>query len=486
MANFLITTANTLQEGTSTSDTFYFNTARGISIRGADGADTLTAGTANITAVNALLAGNAGNDTINLLSSFNANQASIYGGAGNDLISASEYSAVDTTMQGGGGNDTIGLNSADIDRGNLGLNAGNDLLSSNTTAIFNSAVVALGAGADTLTAAYVSAVGSTITGGGGADTINIDDGGLVGGQVNGDQLGDNTFFGADLITISAKALDSATTINGGYGNDTISASFTAANKGTFATGFINGNVGNDDLDIIGIGSGGAAIAGSAFVGGGAGADTITVSVESGGQSWGTLMGGGGNDTIVYSAAAVSNAFASAGTTGGFIQGGEGADSISFNGNTTGAVSQLLYTDATESNVSNIDTVSSTVTDSGSTDMQVYNVINVNTPLSRESAAGTIGGQEVYTGVEGIVTFTATFSDNVTDMVSALDANTTDGTVAVFSKGTMATQYLFMQGGAAGTADDLVVKVNFSDTLASGTNIVTNVDLVGNSAISLDI
>merc|ERR1712216_224684 len=98
MANFLITTANALAQGTSTADTFYFNTARGISIQGADGNDVLTAGTANLTATNALLAGNAGNDTINLGSALNTNQGSIYGGAGNDTFSASVFSAVDSTI----------------------------------------------------------------------------------------------------------------------------------------------------------------------------------------------------------------------------------------------------------------------------------------------------------------------------------------------------------------------------------------------------
>ena len=127
MANFLVTTANTLQEGTSTADLFYFNTARGVSVRGLDGNDTITAGTASMTAVNMLLAGNGGNDTINLLSALHVNQGSIYGGAGTDFISATNFSAVDTTIQGGGGNGTLDFNSAVFTRGNIGLNAGDDV-----------------------------------------------------------------------------------------------------------------------------------------------------------------------------------------------------------------------------------------------------------------------------------------------------------------------------------------------------------------------
>ena len=476
MANFLITTASTLAQGTSTADTFYFNTARGISIQGADGNDVLTAGTANLTATNALLAGNAGNDTINLLSSFNTNQGSILGGAGNDTISASQFSAVDSLIQGGGGNDTVTIFTGTLNRGNLGLNAGDDSLILTASAVANSAVIALGGGADTLTAFNLSSVGSTVNGGGGADTIDINDGSFAGGQINGDVLADNTFFGNDTITVSANFIIGGTTINGGYGNDTISAF-----GGSVLTAFVNGNDGTDTITINGIDS----AAQSAFIGGGAGNDTMNVGQVSGEVSFGTIMGGGGADTITYSATLGAVALNSAGTTGGFIQGGAGADSISFNGTETGGVATILYTDATESNIDAIDTVSSNAIQSAAQDVLVFNVLRVNTATSLEDDNGGVtngGANEVYTGVGGIVTFTSTFSDNISDQVSALDANTEDGSVAVFSKGTESTTYLFMQGGSAGTADDLVVKVNEGSFSGS----FLNVDLNGNSAISLDV
>jgi len=479
MANFLITTANALAQGTSTADTFYFNTARGITLQGGDGNDVLTAGTANLTATNALLAGNAGNDTINLLSSYNTNQGSIFGGAGNDTLSAQQFSAVDSLIQGGGGNDSFTLFTSTLNRGNLGLNGGDDTLVLTASAVVNSAVIALGGGADTLTAFNLSSVGSTINGGGGADTIDINDGSLNGGQVNGDVLADNTFFGNDTITVSANAIFNGTTINGGYGNDTISAF-----GGSVLTAFVNGNDGADVITVEGIDSGAA----SAFIGGGAGNDTMSVGQVSCTVSFGTVMGGGGSDTITYSALAGTVEANSAGTTGGFIQGGAGADSISFNGTETAGNATLLYTDATESNVDGIDVVSSNSNDSGNTDVLVFNVLRVNTATSLEDDAGTdAAGAEVYTAIDGVVTFTATFSDNISDQVSALDENTIDGTVALFRKGagvvgSESTTYLFMQGGSNGTADDLVVKVNEN----AGSGSLAAVDLVGNSAISLDI
>jgi hypothetical protein len=483
MANFLITTANTLQEGTSTADTFYFNTARGVSIRGADGNDVLTAGTANLTATNALIAGNAGNDTINLLSSFNTNQGSIFGGAGNDTISASEFSAVDTTLQGGGGNDSITLASADVVRGNIGLNGGDDTLTISAGGLnAASAIVALGGGADTLTAVQINNVGSTINGGGGADTINIDAGSMAGGQVNGDVLADNEFFGNDTISLNLTTIAGGATINGGYGNDTISA------FADITTAFVNGNVGADVITINGIASGAAA--NSAFVGGGAGNDTMSVGQNTGALSFGTVMGGGGADTITYSADIGLVLGNSAGTTGGFIQGGLGSDSISFNGTETAGNATLLYGSAAESNVDGIDVVSSNTNHTGArTDVLVFNVLRVNTATSLEDDNGGVtngGANEVYTGVGGIVTFTSTFSDNISDQVSALDANTENGAVALFSKGAGAagdsTRYLFMQGGSAGTADDLVVKVNENSTTGS----FAAVSILGGSAIALDL
>jgi hypothetical protein len=478
MANFLITTANTLAEGTSTADTFYFNTARGVSIRGGDGVDVLTAGTANLTATNALLAGNAGNDTINLGSAFNTNQGSIYGGAGNDIISASVFSAVDTTIQGGGGNDALLFSAAVFNRGNLGTNAGNDTVVMTAAVVANSAVIALGGGNDTLTAFDFSAIGSTVNGGGGADTIDINEGSLAGGQVNGDVLGDNTFFGNDTITISANTINGGATINGGYGNDTISAF-----GGSVGTAFVNGNDGADTITINGIDTGAA---GSAFFGGGAGNDTMSVGQVSGTVSFGTVMGGGGNDTITYSATLGTVANNNAGTSAGYIQGGEGADKISFNGTETAGFATLLYTNASESNSDSFDTVSSNSNQSGTTDALVFSVGRIHSADSRVSAAGTINGAEVYTGVEGIVTFTGSFSDNINDQVSALDVNTNQngGAVAVFSKGTDATRYLFMQGGTAGTADDLVVKINEGST--SGSFLAVDIAKGNGSAIGIDI
>jgi hypothetical protein len=508
MANFLITTASTLAQGTLTADTFYFNTARGVSIQGNGGNDVLTAGTANLTATNALLAGNAGNDAINLGSAFNTNQGSIFGGAGNDTFSASVYSAVDTTMQGGGGNDSVTFAGAVLSRGNLGLNAGDDSVVVSAGGMnAASAVIALGGGSDTFTATAYQAVGATLNGGGGADTINLDSASILnGGQVNGDVLGDDTFFGNDTITFGTNAsgnngaslsIFGGATINGGLGNDQISA---GVGTGGIGTAFINGNQGNDVIVVEGIGS--AAV--SAFIGGGAGNDSITVAQDSdSGVSFGTIMGGGGVDTIIFSADLVNGLTQNnLGTTGGFIQGGEGADLISFNGTETGGMATVLYASAGESNivgnVNSIDIVSSNAV-SGNTDTLVFNVGQIRTAETLVSAQGTIGGVEVFSatsngsgtfagnvsgGIGGIVTFTSTFSDNIGDQVSALDVNTQQngGAVALFSKGTDATRYLFMQGGTAGTADDLVVKVN--EGVNSGS--FAAVDIAAGSAISLDI
>jgi len=198
------------------------------------------------------------------------------------------------------------------------------------------------------------------------------------------------------------------------------------------------------------------------------------------------MGGGGNDTITYSANLGQVALPDAGTSAGYIQGGEGADRISLNGTETGGAVSLLYTNASESNSETFDTVSSNVNNSGTTDALVFSVGRIHSADTRVSAAGTINGAEVYTAIEGIVTFTSTFSDNITDQVSALDVNTNQngGAVALFSKGTESTMYVFMQGGTAGTADDLVVKIN--ENAASGSFGAVDIAKGNGSAFAIDM
>ena len=79
----------------------------------------------------------------------------------------------------------------------------------------------------------------------------------------------------------------------------------------------------------------------------------------------------------------------------------------------------------------------------------------------------------FTASNSLVTFTSTFSQDLTARVEALDASMSTGEVAIFQEGNNSLAYVFVQGGST----DTVVQIgtaqitNFADaTLTiSGTN-----------------
>ena len=88
MASYLVQSAETLSEGTSSNDTFLVQTALQNTVKGLAGNDLISAEANNVGSwTQALINANDGNDTITFSAGTGA-QASILGGAGNDLLSA--------------------------------------------------------------------------------------------------------------------------------------------------------------------------------------------------------------------------------------------------------------------------------------------------------------------------------------------------------------------------------------------------------------
>ena len=134
---------------------------------------------------NSLIAGGKGNDSIFLgdqLSTFDG--SSVRGGAGNDILGTynsgantagdvSQFSG--SELKGGGGNDTVFVvvSAASATDFKVVGNAGVDSVAFSASNEANSGFVAGGAGNDSVSFVAVSAINSTINGGDGNDTINI-------------------------------------------------------------------------------------------------------------------------------------------------------------------------------------------------------------------------------------------------------------------------------------------------------------------------
>ena len=109
MANFLITSPNSLTEGTTSNDLIVLQTAGvlGATVYANDGNDLITAADAG-NGVNAILNGQQGNDTITFGSGASLTVGKAIGGGGNDLISATGPNTFsNSTVHGGGGADTL-------------------------------------------------------------------------------------------------------------------------------------------------------------------------------------------------------------------------------------------------------------------------------------------------------------------------------------------------------------------------------------------
>ena len=178
-------------------------------------------------------------------------------------------------------------------------------------------------------------VGSEIQGGNGNDTINFDLSATLTGSsftIGGNSGEDSIMFSAATVVVKSAA------IKGGKGQDTISLETTLS--GAYVT--VNGGAGNDVINVTNKGKLEYALIASDKDNTVEGNDTINISGSA--LSGSTIIGGGGNDSIVFTAmdAAISSVIA-AGKGNDFIQistglvdfkdstfkGGQGNDSIGF-------------------------------------------------------------------------------------------------------------------------------------------------------------
>lgn len=457
MANFLISTAGSITEGTTTADVLNFTTANLVTMKGSDGADLITAGADATFGNNLILGGNLGADTISVGSGATLNGGGIFGGGDNDVINIGTlYSASNaSTIHGGGGADSIIISAAmTMAGGKLNLNGGHDFLTASGLTI-NTALLALGGGNDSIE--IVSGIFNigTIAAGGGNDIISATTMSGSGMRIEGDTVGDSTFFGNDLIALTGSNFVADSLIQGGGGTDTLSI-------GTIGSATVAGNAGKDTLSVSA-----TTITGGAFIAAGAGSDLISANFGLSGAV-GTINGGGEADTVFFSGFAGN---VNAGQSGTYIDGGAGADTINL-GTITGAAS-LLYADATNSNIDGYDYVSAGVAATG------VSTIVANVGFTASAVNGIANSN--FSGTLGVVTFTGTYTDTLTARVTVLDNGLAKGQVATFVDAAGA-EYIFLQGGAAagGTSDDLL----FQYSAAAGA--VTGFTINNNTSIGLNI
>jgi len=287
--------------GESGNDLFSFTAATNIasaSVRGGEGADTVTfvAGGATLNGLVATMG--QGADLLNFTGSTFVNGA-VYGGQDNDTIQlANSINA--TTIGGNEGADRIQIATATLLNSVIGAGKGHDIVT--TTA---------------LAGALVGTIGS-IVGGEGLDSINISFGAAstntsltVFGDVS--EGGDSTLGAADFINFSANGLTElgSSSVYGGVGNDTITFGGITAGR---ATAIAIRAFGNDGTDSITFGAGGAS----------------------------SLNGGAGNDTLIG-----QFTFTAGGINSGFnLNGGTGIDRLLYANTNTGALLTGGFTGAT--------------------------------------------------------------------------------------------------------------------------------------------
>lgn len=443
MANFLITSPNSLTQGTESNDLFVLNTALGDTIFGNGANDQISAAGA-INGVNSILNGGQGNDTIYLTAGVpTLTVAKAVGGGGNDLIVIDGAVAGNATVHGGGGADTIQLSAGVYTQSIINGNGGLDLVSGSGATLVSS-LLSLGGGNDTLNFLSASGQASTIAAGGGADLISATFATGSAVRIEGDTVGDTEFFGNDTIRIGGTLVGESALVQGGGGADLLT--ITAANLGTGST--LNGNAGLDSITL-----GPVLASANLLIGGGAGSDSITVSATLL-TGFGSIFGGGGNDVIQ----------ASADTTGagGFIFGGLGADSIGIGTITAGLTAvNIRYTAFDQSNLAAFDSISASTAASGHAFVVSQDVVTASTGGGLNNAAFT-------TDTGGLVTWVSAAGNGVTARATQVDQFLSKGQTVVFADGA-GNSYLFIQAGNAGSGvdSDFIAQLNTSTLVGSG-------------------
>ena len=282
-------------------------------LTGTTGNDTLNAPGLVATEV----VGLAGNDTITL----SRGDDEVSSGAGNDLITLDNNIAASNVINAGTGSDTVRILSSVSFNGNVGFGAGNDSIFL-TAGLLNGGTLRGNEGADTIRI-QIQSVNSFIGAGQGGDTIVFED--------NSNQTNTTVFGGkgADTLRIDGAGTYAQTTIQASDGHDklrvTAAAVFNtnsvlAMGKGADSL-YIAANaafvtVAGGGLDDTITMLSGAALQRGIIFGDGIGA--VTASDKTGGAADGndrldltgatfasavSVIGGGGNDTIRFAAAA---------------------------------------------------------------------------------------------------------------------------------------------------------------------------------------
>ncbi len=411
------------------------STATNASIDLAGGADTIAFSGGSYTA-STILAG-AGADTLTIASSTTFNNTTIDGGAGNDSIVFSGVGVfASSRLVLGGGVDNLTIISGDVRRSFIGAGAGADVMNINGSGQMTQLEVVGGGGADSITVSgHISGAGFLLNGdssanGGGADTLTFTKA-LSGSTVKGKG-------GADVINVSGLAGTGAEVLgNAGADVITVSAAFASTNA--------SGNM----------------------IGGGSGNDTIYLNGTTLGST-NTIFGGGGADSITLSAATVIS---------GMIYGGAGADSITLSGaHNAFSGGSIAYASLSESTLSKMDVItfgSGAMVDGlqsahGATGDIAFSMSAVTKSLRTGLAAGV--------GFSGVVSdgfiHSGHFSDQgvtaggVTARAALLDGqSSTLGETYVFED-INDKAYIFVQGGASGTADDLIINVGTGVSLSA--------------------
>ncbi|MEP1442921.1 MAG: hypothetical protein ABJK39_07915 [Hyphomicrobiales bacterium] len=297
-------------------------------VSGGDGADSISFDDAALAlnqGATAQVLGDAGNDSITISSSLigGAGQATVDSGDDDDVITLTpvvfgsrttlgEQAGSEGVILGGDGDDSVSLGNAAIGGDGAGRVDGGD--GADSIAIDNGEV-----------GSYVGSSGQ-ILGGDGGDTISISDtnvGDEGNATVDGGE-GDDAIALENGSSIGFEATASGQVL-GGAGSDTIA--ITGSSVGEEGSATVSGGADGDSITIDGMSAVGFMAGGSGQVLGDGGDDTIAVVASAIGYNGsGTVDGGEGADNISFDAAVVG---LNAGSSGQVL-GGAGNDTISFN------------------------------------------------------------------------------------------------------------------------------------------------------------
>lgn len=488
----LITSPGLVTTGTVGADDIRFITGQitgnGSEVNALAGNDTITTttqgvGTVSGASVGAALSvnGGGGADSIDVYgsgSTTSANNIVVLGGAGGDTITVDSIASLGafSNVAGGDGGDQIIANTATYSA--IGAGAGSDTIDIGAGLYMaTGARIAGGAGADRISGSGRFGDGAGILGGGGADTIALTTLSGSGAYINGDSSSDGG--GADSISVDR--MSTGTLVRGKGGADTITVSGTLSGSNVIA-----GNAGGDVITVSGAVTDGFAIKG------GQGGDQLRIDDATLSGVSGGIYAGGGTDTITILDAVQSGASNSTIT----MNGGAGADSIAFSGTIASGASLgvLEISDFGDSKIGTMDTVDLTgLANTGILDFAAGTALSLNSAASLSGAANVATGV-FFTGVGisgsvtgGAMTFqgqvsaglstAAEYADAATRISTVVGAtNPAQGRSVIFTIGSGTDEYLFVQGGSAGTSDDYIVKFNgTSGGAISGTELTFQAD-----------